>query len=481
MTIDYQDLAGLNLWTAESPSNITVQRVGLYDSAGTVPIPVAITAGTASDKITVDNPVFNGVNYVGGLNINGAGGSLIVNDSATPAGFLVALGLPASNTVTFTVTGQMVTDDDEVQQRIIGVAGGKKALPPPSEYTVSEALTYSNLHSLAITGGPADQTFNVQSTTSGTPVTITGGATSETFQVGNPTSAGAGFRVGTDSVKSIKSQLTLTGNGAGSATVIDDSAATTSDHVTVGNGPSGPVQVGMGATNKFFASGGGLSASDMGVVAVYMSRAAGDIIHATPFTSTGLSLNGNAAELHAGNACVLDLDTLGGPRPVGSATSQLASGALATASRWLTATWRNSRPRLGSAPPGGTYNGRPFAATATITTGPGGTPASTLQGVGLTFDYQQLNSAGNIVADLVRHRPDRRGPLPGDRLLRRQRRLLCCQQPAGLVHDHAGNARGPGPRSGRHLQQRPAISGHWHGYRDQRHARRQPGRRGADL
>ena len=52
---------------------------------------------------------------------------------------------------------------------------------------------------------------------------------------------------------------------------------------------------------------------------------------------------------------------------------------------------------------GGTYDGSPFAATATIAgvlAGVDNTPASSLEGVGLTLDYQLLDANGNVVEDL---------------------------------------------------------------------------------
>ena len=48
---------------------------------------------------------------------------------------------------------------------------------------------------------------------------------------------------------------------------------------------------------------------------------------------------------------------------------------------------------------GGTYNGQPFAATDSVA-GVNGQAGSTLEGVGLTLDYQKLNSSGQVVQDL---------------------------------------------------------------------------------
>ena len=60
-------------------------------------------------------------------------------------------------------------------------------------------------------------------------------------------------------------------------------------------------------------------------------------------------------------------------------------------------------PTLSVTDAGGTYNGQPFAASATVAgvvAGVDNTPGSTLQGVPVTLDYQQLNAAGGSPIDL---------------------------------------------------------------------------------
>ncbi len=60
-------------------------------------------------------------------------------------------------------------------------------------------------------------------------------------------------------------------------------------------------------------------------------------------------------------------------------------------------------PTVKVADAGGTYKGMAFAATATVAgvvPGVDNTPASTLEGVGLTLDYEQLAGNGTVVADL---------------------------------------------------------------------------------
>jgi hypothetical protein len=79
-------------------------------------------------------------------------------------------------------------------------------------------------------------------------------------------------------------------------------------------------------------------------------------------------------------------------------------GATATATTNTSATITQATPTVKVADASGTYNGQTFAATATVT-GVSGTAASTLEGVGLVYDYQQLDANGNVVADLGNNAP----------------------------------------------------------------------------
>ena len=60
----------------------------------------------------------------------------------------------------------------------------------------------------------------------------------------------------------------------------------------------------------------------------------------------------------------------------------------------------------------GTYTGQPFTATATVAgtvVGIDDSPSSTLEGIGLTLDYRQLDSNGNVIADLYGTAPTQAG------------------------------------------------------------------------
>jgi hypothetical protein len=66
------------------------------------------------------------------------------------------------------------------------------------------------------------------------------------------------------------------------------------------------------------------------------------------------------------------------------------------------------KPTVNVTDAGGTYNGQPFPATATVA-GTNGQPGSTLEGVGLTLDYQQLDSMGQMIKDLGATAPSAAG------------------------------------------------------------------------
>jgi hypothetical protein len=75
-----------------------------------------------------------------------------------------------------------------------------------------------------------------------------------------------------------------------------------------------------------------------------------------------------------------------------------------TATAQTTLTVTKAVPLVQVTDASGTYNGHPFAATATVT-GIDGHAGSLLQGVGLTLDYQVLDADGNVTADLGAQAP----------------------------------------------------------------------------
>jgi hypothetical protein len=62
-------------------------------------------------------------------------------------------------------------------------------------------------------------------------------------------------------------------------------------------------------------------------------------------------------------------------------------------------TVNKATPTVSVSDAGGTYNGNAFPATATVA-GLNGVASNSLEGVGLTLDYQQLDSQGNVIQDL---------------------------------------------------------------------------------
>ena len=85
--------------------------------------------------------------------------------------------------------------------------------------------------------------------------------------------------------------------------LLDDSAATTQDIVTVT-----PSQVGMGALDKFFGAGGGLTYNGISALTLNLSAAYADKVHLTPSAVTAFFLKANESEWQAGHGAILDLD-----------------------------------------------------------------------------------------------------------------------------------------------------------------------------
>ena len=281
----------LTLYTSPNPNQV---------NAGYSFFPTAIISG-AADAITVSG-------FGGPLTVNGHGGTLTVND-----GMQNTSGAYLSNTYTdgFTVTSQTVTrsqtdhEEEYIDPAVIAEMGafaakvGLKAGWNSFYTTTSGTLNYQNIKSLAIDGTAVADTFTVQSTASGVPVTLTGGSVGNSFVIGN------------GSVKNILSQVKITSGTASDTVLLDDSQATSQDKVTVSNGATGDVQLGMAATDQFFGSQGGLDCFNIPKLTLNLSAAANDSVHLTPSAVTAFFLNGNASEFAAGAGAALSLDLTG--------------------------------------------------------------------------------------------------------------------------------------------------------------------------
>jgi hypothetical protein len=203
----------------------------------------------------------------------------------------------------FTITDQAVVQQEHWSKMVHRIKDPEVPInpkfPPPPDGTTLNAyftygLSYTNVSSLAIDGGPICNSFNVQSTPWNVPVTINGGGASQ-------------FTVGANgSVKNIRSPLTLNGSGPNATLLIDDSQALTTDKVTVTAS-----QVGAAAATDQFFGGGSLTYSGVSALTLNLSHAAGDSVQLSPSAATAFVINGDPTEFQAGHGAALSLDLTG--------------------------------------------------------------------------------------------------------------------------------------------------------------------------
>lgn len=113
------------------------------------------------------------------------------------------------------------------------------------------------------------------------------------------------------SVKAIRSALTLTGGGASSSLLVNDSLATTQDKVTVT-----PTQVGSAVGDLLFGTGGSLTYGSFGSLTLDLSKGFDDVVILTPSADTAFTVNGSLAAFQAGHGAFLNLDLTGVTNPV---------------------------------------------------------------------------------------------------------------------------------------------------------------------
>jgi hypothetical protein len=328
----------------------TANTVDVESTAGMTTINEAAAASTVAVC-----PLTQNLDGIGLLTINGSDTTtLAVNDHAGTA--------VASGATTYALTG----------------AGLTRSVSSRARNLVS-TIVYAGVQSLDLESGPLGATYAIRSTTAGTPVTIDAQAAGNQFDLGN------------GSVKEIQSLVTLNSAGANSSVMVDDSQASTQDQVTVGGGVLGDVGVGLPASDQFFGSGGGLHFTGPASLALNLSQAAGDTLAFSPSPVTAFTFNGSAAEFQAGQGATL------GPY-LTAATNPLLTSTSPGAGHWTfgndqQVSFTNMRLPSSQATPtiqvsdaGGTYNGQPFPASATVLDSQGNTIDSSPDS-SLTFTY----------------------------------------------------------------------------------------------
>src|SRR5262249_25767560 len=81
--------------------------------------------------------------------------------------------------------------------------------------------------------------------------------------------------------------------------------------VTITEGKADEVRLGMAPVDQFFGSDGGLDVTGISALTLNLSKAANDVVHLSPSTTTAFAINGDQSEYQAHSGAVLDL-VLGG-------------------------------------------------------------------------------------------------------------------------------------------------------------------------
>ncbi len=283
--VDYYHSTGMTIDTGPTLGPVHVSSTGCATSINCA----------APDTITVGNTLES----IGQLTVNADGGTLTLTDTIANEDDDTTT---ITNRVTYGVSDQSVGYTNRWKEtEYFDPQDFPQHKGPRVQHwsgTSFSIVYYQNVSSLTINSAPVDTSFYLYSTATGAPVTIntaTDGTTTNTFKVGHK-----------HTVKEIRSQLTLNGSSPKDSVVVDDSKATSQDLVTIANGQSNDVQLGMAVSDEFFAPGGGLDCSGMSLITLDLSKALGDVVHLTPSTVTAFAINGEV-----GYPAELDVDLLG--------------------------------------------------------------------------------------------------------------------------------------------------------------------------
>jgi hypothetical protein len=280
--------------------------------------PTTINSG-AADAITVDNFAMSGGCRV---TVHAHGGTLLLDDSALQNDDTD--NYTAVYTVAYTITDQTVTRRMHTHSVLIvdttddpGYVGPKRIVK--DFWSPASMVNYTQVTKITLDGPQVDSHYTVASTAVGAPLTINSQTGDKPWTLGDPErNTFNQFQVGSaSSVKNIRSALTLNGASSADTLLLDDSAAKTQDKVTVT-----PTQVGTAALDTFFASGGGLTYSNLSNVTLKLSNAFDDVVKLTPSANTAFEVLGSLAAFQAGHGMHLNLTVAGVNHPTSPASGQ---------------------------------------------------------------------------------------------------------------------------------------------------------------
>ncbi len=249
-TVSYDGVESLTVNAAAGSDTVNVRSTFSLT-------PVTVNGGDDDDTINVGN-LFNSLDDIESpLTVNGNAPA-----SPTPGDALNINDDGSANGRTYLITATTVNRD--------GAA----------------AITYATIESLTVNGASGNNTINVQSTASTTPVTINAGAGDDNIAIDSNGDTAGG------TVDNVLSQITIDGQSGANTLHLedfDDLSTMIRDiiHVT-------PTEIGADASDSFFGSGGSLTYNNLAHVTLNLSNQyAPDEVHLIPSADTSFELHGN--------------------------------------------------------------------------------------------------------------------------------------------------------------------------------------------
>lgn len=199
-----------------APNIFNVTSTADFSVAGTAgDTDVVINTGGGGDTVNVGAPD-NLLSHVRLLTVNGGDGTVVNLDDQANDDFL---GSIYNGWNTFTTTPQYVVTGEQVTRTDTVIETDPQTHQVVNQFPANTVVNYSNIAALNINGGASDDTFAIQGTHEGTPVTIDTGAGVNVVDV----------TADSQNMDDLQADITVHGGGQTTVTLNDGLVA---DHTT---------------------------------------------------------------------------------------------------------------------------------------------------------------------------------------------------------------------------------------------------------